>query len=129
MQLDLEQLEFEKLFEAAVRLKFDEDDDVPGEYFASPFLGRALSAMLATIIASAEVTGDRRAVEDWRRWRDWANHQWERRIVVRRVASWPVWGDMSHEARADALRACAAPFSLSEPDVDALIAEVEAARA
>lgn len=128
MQLDLERIEFEKLFEAAVRLKFDEDDDVPGEYFASPFLGSALSAMLATMIANADAVDDRRAAEHWRRWGTWANHQWERRIIVRRVASWSVWDGLSEAARGDALRACAAPFSLSEEDVDALIAEVEAAR-
>ncbi|WP_146252083.1 hypothetical protein [Xylanimonas oleitrophica] len=128
VKLDLDKRELKNLFEAAVRLKFDDDDDVPGEYFGSPFLAQALSKMFRSLVAEAEGSGDQRALIHWQEWGDWDCHPREQDLVVRRAARWPLWDGWSFEQRADALRHCAAPFCLSEEQVRGLISAVDESR-
>ncbi|GAB2505168.1 hypothetical protein GCM10027063_50520 [Promicromonospora xylanilytica] len=128
MIIDLSAQECEKAFEAIVRLKFDDDDDVPGPYFASPFVSSALAKMFSALMEEAETSGDRRSVDAWLKWRNWKNRSHERRILVRRAASWGPWDGWSDGERADVLRYGAAPFLLSDSDVDDLIAEIDAVR-
>lgn len=128
MLIDLSSQECEKLFEAVVRLKFDDDDDVPGPYFGSPFVASALTKMFAALMEEAENSGDPRSVDAWTKWHTWKNRTRERHLLVRRAASWGPWGRWSARERADALRYGAAPFVLSDADIDDIIAEIEAAR-
>lgn len=77
MLIDLSAKECEKVFEAVVRLKFDDDDDVPGPYFASPFVADALTKMFAALVEEAENSGDRRSLDAWMMWHVWGNRSRE----------------------------------------------------
>lgn len=128
MLIELSEQECEKVFEAVVRLKFDDDDDVPGPYFASPFVAEALTKMFAALVEEAENSGDRRSVDAWMKWHAWENRPHERELLVRRAAEWGPWDGWSATERGEALRYGAAPFLLSDADVDNLITRIEAVR-
>ena len=47
MGIDLSVQEYEATLASIVRFKFDDNDDVPGPYFGSPFVAQASLKMLA----------------------------------------------------------------------------------
>lgn len=128
MLIDLGVEECEKVFEAVVRLKFDDDADVPGPYFSSPFVASALTKMLTALMQEAENSGDHRSVDAWTRWSSWKNRSRERRLLIQRVAMWELWGAWNSSERANAIRHSAAPFLLSDADVDDLVVEIDSLR-
>lgn len=84
--------------------------------------------MFAVSVEEAESSGDRRSVDAWMKWHVWENRSRERGLLVRRVAVWGPWDGWSARERADVLRHVAAPFLLSDADVDDLITRIEAVR-
>lgn len=128
MGVDLSIQECEATLASIVRFKFDENDDVPGPYFGSPFVAEASWKVLKALIDECDRAGDTRRAANWRRWREWAGRTAERPVVVRRVAASSRWDDWSVDQQRDSLRYCAAPFALTDQDLDDLIAEVRAAR-
>ncbi|MBE1877495.1 hypothetical protein [Myceligenerans pegani] len=127
MTLELSIAEREALVSALVRLKFNEDE-VPEPYFGSPFVGEALLKLLASVIAESEEAGDLGRARRWKFWQDWSIRGYERQIVVKHAASVQAWASWSTGERRNFLRHCAAPFLLSDADLDDLITEVEAAK-
>ncbi|MFC8730862.1 hypothetical protein ACFT5B_00190 [Luteimicrobium sp. NPDC057192] len=128
MGIELSIQECEATLASLVRLKFDENDDVPGPYFGSPFLAQASSKVLAALIDDCDRAGDVRRAAGWRRWREWSGRTAERRVVVRRVAASARWDEWTPREQRDYFEYCVAPFLLTEEDMVDLAAQVRAAR-
>jgi hypothetical protein len=128
MTLELAIAEREALVSALVRLKFNEDE-VPEPYFGSPLVGEALLKIVSSVIAESAESSDLGRARRWRTWQDWSAREHERQIVVNYVASLPTWEDWSAERQRNFLRHCAAPFPLTDGDLQGLSAQIEVARA
>ena len=128
MGIDLSVQESEAIVASIVRFKFDDNDDVPGPYFGSPFLAQAAAKVLVALIDACDRDGDLRRAAGWRRWQEWSGRTAERPVVVRRVAASASWDDWSAEQQRDYLRYCVAPFVLTDEDVSDLTARVREAR-
>lgn len=128
MQVALTIQECEATLAAIVRLKFDESGDVPEPYFGSPFVADAASKMLQAVLDESDRTEDRGRAAGWRRWAQWSNRGTEPPIVVRYLSSSAPWDTWTRAERVSCLRICAAPFILSESDVEALLAAVDTER-
>jgi hypothetical protein len=128
MQVDLTVQECEATLASIVRFKFGEPGDVPEPYFGSPFVAETTSKMLQAVIDESDRTNDQRRAAGWRTWAQWSNRTAEPPIVVRHVASSTHWDTWTRAERVFYLKACTAPFVLTEADTEALITAIDAER-
>ncbi|UNZ17798.1 hypothetical protein [Streptomyces sp. 891-h] len=123
MKIELSLTELEVLSAALTRLKFD---DVPPEpFFGSPHLAAAHERILRSLIEASREEGDIGRAARWDKWRGWQGREHERSLIRDYVSNLAVWNEWSDEQKVEFLVVCAAPFTLSDAELNSLREETD----